>query len=1419
MFKWFNDLKISSKFIIISLIMIGLIIFVSVVVLINQNNIKLIVMELIEVDSQIAKLNLQSQNAILLTRQYEKNYFLYYKQHGFKKSRTKYIESLQKQIEAIHIYLEEILYLENNHKIKKHLEKQQKDLYIFDKIEHALVQYESSVLATVELIEIRGFKDEGLEGIFRKSVHAIEEMVQNKKLPLLIIDLLMMRRYEKDFLLRNDKQYIDKLHQKIHNFKINIAATQLAQKQKNQLNWLTEQYQLNFDKLVQINTEITQQVEIYTKFSYELESLFEKILVRAIEDENLAKINVQKQEQKTLFITLFISIIAVIIGMIIVFIFVNLLSKPLNFIMQVSQLLIAGNTTLEGIDRDEMEKLLHRKDEIGDIGRAFNTISQYFKAVIDDITRVSQGLAVGNLQITTASEYRGDFVQIENALKSTVTSLQVVINHIIEHSEMLAEGNLEHFSDATYSGDFKQIHHALESATMKLTTSKDENAVQNWLKSGQTQLSTLMGGDQSIKILAKNVITYLTVYTDAQIGLFYQLKHDSDKDYLQMVASYAFTANENSLSQFKLGEGLVGQTALEKKVISISQTVEECPIVVRSGLAGALPRHVLLLPILYEELVLGVIEIGSNNPLTQIQQNFLEQVVSNIGIAMNMAESRTQMQLLLEKTQHQAESLKTQQVELQQKQTELQENNAELQNQSEELQSQQEELQNQQEELRQTNESLEDQTRDLRQQKSEIQQKNQSLEQNQTELEQAKSAIEAKAEQLESASRYKSEFLANMSHELRTPLNSVLILAKLLSENKANNLNDKQVEYAQTIHSAGSDLLQLINEILDLSKIEAGKTEVHLDTVLLRDLIKNIKQKFYPLAENNSTNFDVTFDDNVSDTLQTDQQKLRQILNNLLSNAFKFTKQGKVQLTIQKNQVDELPVVLQTKKIPFISFKVLDTGIGIPTDKQQVIFEAFQQADGSTNRSYGGTGLGLSISRQLSQLLGGDLTLESQENKGSQFTLYLPLEIVAETNQVAFIVNSETSTKITEPTKPIKDDRENLQPKDKIILIIEDDNNFANIVIDLVRENGFKCLAAGDGKMGLVLVDKYHPNVIILDIGLPKLDGWSVMERLKDNVNTRHIPVYFMSGSDQDIEAKKRGAIGYLNKPIGVDKLQETFKHIEAFLTKTIKQVLIISDNDVYQQQIIKLVGNKNVETTIIKTIANALQQLNPSLLDCIILDAEIEQRKGVEFCKQIYHQQKDRLIPIIFHSEKDLSVQEEHLLQRYASHLIIKIVKSPERLLEEATLFLHQAEAELPVEKRNMLKMVHDKEAILKNKKVLIVDDDVRNAFALVTFLEEKDMRIAIGNNGKEGLELLEQHSDIDLILMDIMMPEMDGYETIKHIRKKVGYRHIPIIALTAKAMKGDKNKCIEAGANDYLTKPVDTEKLLSLMRVWLYQ
>ncbi|MDM8547753.1 response regulator [Candidatus Venteria ishoeyi] len=1053
---------------------------------------------------------------------------------------------------------------------------------------------------------------------------------------------------------------------------------------------------------------------------------------------------------------------------------------------------------------------------------AMQEMMQSLHGIIQVSGHALSSLAQGDLKarIDANAGFVGDFALTRAATNDMVKNLREIIIETNTVLRKLAQGERQIEVVGRFPGDFVEIKNALEDSIAKLAQATAENERQNWLKTGQAQLNERLRGEQDIRTLAKNSIDFLVTYLDLQIGLFYVIEKDDDsQSYLRVAADYGYLHDDNSHAhKFYIGEGLVGQAVLERKPIVRHHSQEESTRINQSGLAQVILSEVMLLPFLYEDTVKGVIELGSNNNFSSLQRDFLLQAMPSIAIALNASESRSRTQELLEQSQTQSEELQAQQVE--------------MQHTNEELQSQTEELQAQQEELSQANETLERRGREMERQQQAVEEKN-------AELEEARITIQSKAEDLELASKYKSEFLANMSHELRTPLNSLLILAQLLETNKDGNLTDKQIECAHTIHGAGNDLLALINEILDLSKVEAGKVDMHPEKLKLDKIITTLEQKFRHVAENKCLYFNMQKANKLPEFIHTDPQRLHQIINNLLSNAFKFTAQGGITLDMRRPDTDEDLSRSGLNPAETIVFSVADTGIGIPREKQKVIFEAFQQADGSTSRRFGGTGLGLSISRQLVQLMGGEIQIHSKENAGSRFIIYLPEEIArtdlnqgdGDDNAIASVSPIESAYQATpeaeatpiftpEPQENyIIDDRQQLSDEDKSLLIIEDDHAFAKTLMNLAQEKDFKCLLAEDGREGLILAEEFKPSAIMLDVGLPQVDGWTVMEKLKDNPSTRHIPVHFVSGGDDHQEARKMGAVGYAIKPVSMGDLSEVFKKIEYFINKTVKDLLLVTDSEQHAQNVLEVISNAQVNCTQANTQQDALRLLCSKEYECIVLDISVEHDTGMQLLEQLSDDEKLMQMPIIIYTERHLTEAEDNALQQYRNSLNIKAVRSPERLLDEATLFLHGINAKLPEAQRNMLRMVHDKEAILSQKKVLVIDDDVRNSFAITVALEAKGMNVIMAPNGKDGLKQLDDNPDTALVLMDIMMPEMDGYETMREIRTKNHYRKLPIIALTAKAMKGDRIKCIEAGASDYLAKPVETDKLLSLLRVWLYQ
>ncbi|MBL8973813.1 MAG: response regulator, partial [Myxococcales bacterium] len=935
-----------------------------------------------------------------------------------------------------------------------------------------------------------------------------------------------------------------------------------------------------------------------------------------------------------------------------------------------------------------------------------------------------------------------------------------------------------------------------------------------------------------LEAVARLILRDLAPLVRAQQGVFYIMDQadSSDPGTLRLLSSYAYRERKSLANHFKLGEGLVGQCALEKDRILLTEVPEDY-IKISSGLGEAKPLNIVVLPVVFEGVVKAVVELASFYRFGDIHLAFLDQLTESIGIVLNTIAAGMRTEELLKQSQSLADELRSQQLE-------LTETNRRLEQQALSLQASEERLKLQQEELPQTNEELVERSELLQLQNAEVERKNR-------EIEHAKIELEERAQQLALSSKYKSEFLANMSHELRTPLNSLLILAKLLSDNPKGNLDNKQVEFARTIHGAGSDLLSLINDILDLSKIESGTMAIDVDELELSSLHDYVDRNFRQMAQSKGLELEAELAPGTPRVIYTDPRRLQQVLKNLLSNAFKFTERGSVTFKIEAVTEGWSPdheVLAHANAV--LAFSVSDTGIGIPPHKQKIIFEAFQQADGTTSRKYGGTGLGLSISREIARLLGGEIRVRSQLGSGSTFTLYLPQThapalggVTSAGNALPPGLGSRPAAALGEarpPAQPqvfaeasvpvfapeVDDDRDDIQPGDRVILIIEDDVPFAELLLQMAREKGFKGLIALRGDTGLSLAREYKPDAITLDLRLPVLDGWTVLDRLKHDARTRHIPVHLISGSDIDARprALKQGALAFLQKPVSQEALAEALGAVKGFVERRVKNLLIVEDDDNQRKALVELIGNGDVVTTAVGSAEESLNLLRTQHFDCMVLDLGLPDMTGFDLINMIKSDEKLRELPIIVYTGKELSQEEETRLKRVTDAIIVKSVRSMEHLLDETALFLHRVEANLPQSKQQMLKQVHHADPVFSGKKVLIVDDDVRNIFAITSVLERYKMVVIYAENGRRGIEVLHQNPDVNVVLMDVMMPEMDGYETTREIRKEARFANLPIIALTAKAMKGDREKCLEAGASDYVTKPVEPEQLVSLLRVWLY-
>lgn len=930
-----------------------------------------------------------------------------------------------------------------------------------------------------------------------------------------------------------------------------------------------------------------------------------------------------------------------------------------------------------------------------------------------------------------------------------------------------------------------------------LRKAQNESDRKNWTLTGSGDLVKVMQGNKSRTDLAHDIITNLVKYMNVNLGAIYITEQDGKR--LQMTASNAVDKKLH-IASVAFGETLVGQSAMERRAILIN--VPQTNFKLSTSFGAVSPSSIIAVPFIYENSVIGVIELGSVKAFTDQEVEYLEFVSDSIAIAMISCLAREKTDMLLEETQRQAEELEVQQEELRQ-------SNDELLAKTELLQESEMVLKTQQEELRLANEELSEKAKILEDQKSQLQQ--------------AKSETELKAKQVEVTSKYKSEFLANMSHELRTPLNSILILSQLLSDNKSGKLSAKDIEYSKNIHTSGSDLLNLINDILDLSKVEAGKLQLEIDEIPLTKIVDSMAATFTELARSKGITFTIHARPGVQDKLlKTDRLRTEQILRNLLSNALKFTSAG-----------GEVVLNITEANNSMISWSVSDTGIGIPESKQSLVFEAFQQADGSTKRKFGGTGLGLSISRELAHALGGEISLQSELGKGSTFTLILPiafdptLSIVSE--KKVEIRQSEAVKKIAEtesslPDAPLtvlqsSDDRYNISENDRVVLIIEDDQQFGSVLLDLVRERRYKGIVAVEGIAGITMARHYKPDAIFLDLMLPVMSGIDVLKHLKNDPDLRHIPVQIVSSSDQKKDTLNAGAFDYIQKPASTADLNRAFEKLESFSSRKVKRVLIVEDNETQNLAIKELIGNSDVKCSSAFLGKEALKLLEREKFDCMILDLGLPDISGFDLLEQIKLNDSIEPLPIVVYTGKDLGKEDAAKLNKLASTVVLKTAKSHERLLDETILFLHSVEARLPKEKQNLIRKLHKADELLRGKKVLIADDDIRNIYSLTNALEDEEIVSIVADNGRAAVDALKADPTIDLVLMDIMMPEMDGYEATIEIRKDDRFKRLPIIALTAKAMKGDKERCLAVGMSDYVSKPVDMGKLLSLMRLWLYR
>ncbi|HEV7764256.1 MAG TPA: HAMP domain-containing protein [Thermoanaerobaculia bacterium] len=1078
------------------------------------------------------------------------------------------------------------------------------------------------------------------------------------------------------------------------------------------------------------------------------------------------------------------------------------------------------------------------RGEIAELGDTINDMIETLATFADQVTTVAREVGVegrlgGQANVPGAAGTWRDLTDNVNQLAANLTTQ---VRAIADVATAVTKGDLTRNITVEAQGELAALKGNINEMIRNLRETTARNAEQDWLKTNLAKFTRMMQGQKNLQAVSQMILSELAPVVSAAHGVFYTMDQSNTEDpRLKLTATYAYRERKNLSKEFRVGESLIGQAAFEKQRILITNAPEDY-VQINSGLGEAKPLNIIVLPIVFEGSVLAVMELASFTKFTETYQSLLDQLTESIGVVLNTIQANMRTEELLTQSQSLAE-------ELQAQQEELTETNKRLEQQAKSLQTSEELLRQQQEELQQTNEELEEKARLLTAQNEEVEQKNR-------EVEQAKRQLEEKARQLALTSKYKSEFLANMSHELRTPLNSLLILAKLLSDNPEGNLTDKQVDFARTIHGSGQDLLTLINDILDLSKIESGMMTVSLSDVPFREIADLTERTFRQVANDKNITFTIDQEETLPPTIHTDPTRLQQVLKNLLGNAFKFTEKGGVKLkmdTVASGWTPGHDVLDRAASV--VAFSVTDTGIGIPDEKQRIIFEAFQQADASTTRKFGGTGLGLSISREIARLLGGEIGVTSELGSGSTFILYLPQTYVmphsrrdrAEQEQrmnedaplhadhsgdmnerfpeLARVPSTEPEQPTVIVEEQVPDDRDKIVTGDRTVLIVEDDVNFARILIDMARDKGFKAIASTRGEAAIQLAHRYRPDAITLDIALPDMEGWTVLDRLKHDRITRHIPVHIISGDEETSRGLRLGAFAQMQKPVTKESLDDAFAKIQGFLERQNKSLLVVEDNEQQRNAIVELIGDTDVDITAVGTGEEALNVLRERRFDCMVLDLGLPDMSGFEFINRMKGELGVTDVPVVVYTGRELSRKEENELKRIADAIIVKDVRSPDRLLDETALFLHRVEENLPEQKRKMLEQLHESDPVLAGKKALIVDDDMRNIYALTSLLERHKMKVLYAESGAEGIDILKATPDIDVVLMDVMMPEMDGYEAMRRIRAMDEYKNLPMIALTAKAMKGDREKCMEAGASDYITKPIDAQQLVSLLRVWLYR
>ena len=1027
------------------------------------------------------------------------------------------------------------------------------------------------------------------------------------------------------------------------------------------------------------------------------------------------------------------------------------------------------------------------RGEILQLKETINTMVDQLNGFAGEVTRVArevgtEGKLGGQAQVPGVAGTWQDLTGNVNLLAANLTTQ---VRAIAEVATAVTKGDLTRSIQVDALGEVAELKDKLNTMIDNLRLTTERNTEQDWLKTNLAKFTNMLQGQRDLGTVGRMILSELTPLVGAHQAVIYQTHEDGTQRLLRLVSVYADAVGDGHPEILHVGEGLIGQCAADGRPIHIS-TMPEAARPITSGLFRAVPTSIVVLPILFEGQVKAVIELASLSRFTELQLAFLEQLTASIGIVLNSIEATMQTESLLQQSQKLAG-----------------------------------ELQSQQSELQQTNEQLEQKAAQLAERNAEVERANQ-------EIEQARRAVEEKASELALTSRYKSEFLANMSHELRTPLNSILILGQQLADNPEGNLHAKQVEFARTIHGAGTDLLNLISDILDLSKIESGTVTVDAEEIYFTNVLESVARPFRHQAESQGLAFEVQADPGLGRSIVTDSKRLQQILKNLLSNALKFTAEGSVRLRavpVTGGWRSDNAALNQASSV--VAFEVTDTGVGIPVEKQKIVFEAFQQADASTSRKYGGTGLGLAISRELASLLGGELALRSMPGVGSTFTLYLPMMYTGPRTAVRQPTQGQGQGSQPLAMAPLPehladqfpDDRHELQPGDRTLLIVEDDPNYAGIMVDAAHAAGLKAVVTARGAEALDLALQYKPVAMSLDVFLPDMLGWNVLSQFKRTLETRHIPVQVLTMDEDRQQGLSRGAFSYLSKPTTTEGLSAALARINDYVQPRRKKLLIAEDDEGERLSIATLLDHPDVEITAVASGEEALERLRTERHDCMVLDLRLPDMSGFDVLDTVQTDPALVDLPVVVFTGRDLTAEEEARLHSMARSIVVKGAASPERLFDETSLFLHHAAAALAPEKQRMLERLHGSDEVLSGRTVLVVDDDARNIFALSSALERRGMRVLTATTGHEAISILETSPDVSIVLMDIMMPEMDGYETMALIRGKPALRRLPIIALTAKAMKGDREKCLEAGASDYLAKPVNTEQLFSALRLWLHR